>query len=300
VLRHDLRIPERVSSLSHEIYVLRIEGVTEYQIAMILGVVEGVTEFLPISSTGHLILAGKALEFPDDKAQIFNVVIQLGAISSVLVLYRHRFAALLQGSRSTDYLRSLWQPGLNGSAGMLKLAMVTFPILALGFLGKDFIEERLFFPDSVAIAMAVGALVILLIERRNRGGGGFDAESLTWKQALIIGCIQCFALWPGMSRAASAIIGGMLIGFNRKAATEFSFLAAVPALAAAALAKFFGAFHTMTAHDLELIAIGFVISFFTAILSIKCFIGIVSHWSLRPFAFYRLALAAVVLIVLWR
>jgi undecaprenyl-diphosphatase len=279
-------------------YVSRIAAVTEYQIAIILGIVEGITEFLPISSTGHLILAGKALEFADDKAKIFSVVIQFGAISSVLVLYRQRFLALLEGSGRTGYLHALWQPGLNGSAGMLKLAMVTFPVLAIGFLCRDFIKARLFSPFPVAVAMVVGALVILLVERRTRDGGGFDAESLTWKQALIIGCIQCCSLWPGMSRAASAIIGGMLIGFNRKAATEFSFLAAVPALTAAALAEFFGAFHTMTAHDLELIAIGFVISFFTAIVSIKCFIGIVSRWSLRPFALYRLALAAVVLMVL--
>jgi undecaprenyl-diphosphatase len=273
--------------------------VSDYLIAVILGVVEGLTEFLPISSTGHLILTGNALNFADDKAKLFNVVIQLGAISSVLVLYRERFKGLFAGITDRGYLRGIERPGLKGSAGMLKLAMVTFPILAIGLAFKGFIKGRLFSPFPVAVAFAVGAMIIILMERRNQAQGGFEIDSLTWQQALLIGLVQCMALWPGMSRSASAIIGGMLIGFNRKAAAEFSFIAAVPALAAASAADFLGSIHTMTAHDLELIAIGFVISFFTALVSVKWFIGIVSRWSLRPFAYYRLIVAAVVIGLLW-
>ncbi len=272
---------------------------SDYLIAIILGVVEGVTEFLPISSTGHLILTGNALEFNGDKSKIFNVVIQVGAILSVLVLYRERFKGLFEGALDRGYLHDIWRPGLKGAAGMLKLGMVTFPILAIGFLSKDFIKGTLFYPFPVAIALAVGALIILMIERRSQAEKGFDADMLTWQQALVIGLVQCCALWPGMSRAASAIIGGMLIGFNRKAAAEFSFIAAVPALTAAAAADFLGSIHILTAHDLELIAIGFVVSFFTALVSVRWFIGVVSRWSLRPFAYYRLAVAAIVLGLLW-
>jgi undecaprenyl-diphosphatase len=273
--------------------------VSDYLIAVILGIVEGLTEFLPISSTGHLILTGNALQFVDDKAKLFNVVIQLGAISSVLVLYRERFKGLFEGITGQGYLQGLWNPGLKGSAGVLKLAMVTFPILAIGFVFKSFIKAKLFSPLPVAVAFAVGAIIILLIERRNQAQKGFDVDSLTWQLALLIGLVQCMALWPGMSRSASAIIGGMLIGFNRKAAAEFSFIAAVPALAAASAADFLGSLHTITGHDLELIAIGFVVSFFTALVSVKWFIGIVSRWSLRPFAYYRLVVAAVVIVLLW-
>jgi undecaprenyl-diphosphatase len=273
--------------------------VSDYLIAIVMGIVEGVTEFLPISSTGHLILTGNALKFNDDKAKIFNVVIQVGAILSVVVLYRDRFRGLFDGIFGRQYLDGVWNPGLKGSAGMLKLAMVTFPILAIGLLFKSFIKERLFYPFPVALAFATGALIILLVERRNQAEKGFDAEVLTWRQALVIGLVQCLALWPGMSRSASAIIGGMFIGFNRKAAAEFSFIAAVPALAAASAADFLGSIHILNAHDLELIAIGFVVSFFTALVSVKWFIGIVSRWSLRPFAYYRLTVAAIVLVLLW-
>ncbi len=272
---------------------------SEYLIALILGIVEGLTEFLPISSTGHLVLTGNMLEFAEEKAKIFNVVIQVGAISSVLVLYRERFKGLFSGITDRRYLEDMWRPGLKGAAGMLKLAMVTFPILAIGFLFKDFIKAKLLYPFPVALAFAVGAVIILLIERRNQAHEGFDADALTWQQALLIGLIQCMALWPGMSRSASAIIGGMLIGFNRKAAAEFSFIAAVPALAAASAAEFLGSIHTMTNHDLELIAIGFVVSFFTALVSVKWFIGLVSRWTLRPFAYYRLVVATIVIVSLW-
>jgi undecaprenyl-diphosphatase len=150
----------------------------------------------------------------------------------------------------------------------------------------------------VAIAFAVGALLILFVEHKELAPQRDEIESLTWKQSLIIGCVQCLALWPGMSRSASAIIGGMLSGLTRKAAAEFSFLVAVPILGLAALHDLVEAVRVFTYEDLKLVEIGFVVSFFAALVSVKWFIGLVSRWSLKPFAYYRLAVAVFVIVML--
>ncbi len=269
---------------------------SETLIAIILGLVEGITEYLPVSSTGHLILFGDLLEFNGEKAKTFDVVIQLGAILSVLWLYWPRFTALLSGLGGTlKEPRNILEPGLSGAAGLFKLGLVTGPALLLGALFGSKIKEHLFNSTSVAIALAVGAVLILLVERFAKLGGEQGAESLTWRKSILIGCVQCLALWPGMSRSASAIVGGMMVGLSRKAAAEFSFLAAVPILAAAAIHDLFKASAVFTADDMKLVAIGFVVSFITALLTVKWFIGMVSRWSLRPFAYYRLAVAAIVL-----
>ena len=268
-------------------------------IAIILGVVEGLTEYLPISSTGHLILFGEALHFTGEKAKTFDVVIQLGAILSVLVLYRHRFIALFQGLRQgVCKPRTALNPGMAGLQGILKLALVSAPALSVGFIFRGQIKEHLFAPFPVAIAFAVGALLILIVDRNGKVEGQIEIDQLTCRQSFLIGCVQCLALWPGMSRSASTIIGGMLGGLSRAAAAEFSFLAAVPVLSAAALYDLSKALLIFTTKDLELVAIGFVISFVTALIAIKVFISIVSRWSLRPFAYYRLLVAAIVLTLL--
>ena len=265
-------------------------------IAIILGVVEGLTEYLPISSTGHLILFGEALHFTGEKAKTFDVVIQLGAILSVLVLYRHRFVALFKGLRQgVSKPRTALNPGIQG---ILKLALVSAPALSVGFIFRGQIKEHLFAPFPVAIAFAVGALLILIVDRNGKVEGQIEIDQLTCRQSFLIGCVQCLALWPGMSRSASTIIGGMLGGLSRAAAAEFSFLAAVPVLSAAALYDLSKALLIFTTKDLELVAIGFVISFVTALIAIKVFISIVSRWSLRPFAYYRLLVAAIVLTLL--
>jgi len=269
--------------------------VSEYLIAVILGIVEGLTEYLPISSTGHLILTGEALKFTGSKAHSFEVIIQVGAILAVVILFRDRFLRLIPGMFD---LSQVYDKGLQGSAGVFKLGMVTLPAVVMGLLLKDTIKAHLFNPLSVAVAFAVGAIVILLVDRRSGESPGKTIEELTWKESFLIGCIQCAALWPGMSRSASAIIGGMFVGLNRKAAAEFSFLAAVPVLAAAAVKESLDAVKTFSAGDIELICIGLVVSFVTALVTVRWFIGFVSRVSLRPFAWYRLLVALVVVLML--
>jgi undecaprenyl-diphosphatase len=274
--------------------------VSETIIAIILGLVEGITEYLPISSTGHLILFNEALQFTGDRAKNFDIVIQLGAILSVLVLFRERFVALLPDQKEWQHNRQLaFAPGMYGVAGIVKLGLVSAPALAVGFLFGKQIKHYLFAPLPVAIALAVGALLILIVEslklsqQQQR-----QLEELTWKQSLVIGCVQCLALWPGMSRSASAIIGGMVVGLSRRSAAEFSFLAAVPVLTVAALHDLVEAVRIFSYEDLKLVAIGFVVSFFSALITMRWFIGIVSRWSLRPFAYYRLVVAALVVFLL--
>lgn len=266
-------------------------------IAVLLGLVEGFTEYLPISSTGHLILFGEAFQFTGEKAKTFEVVIQLGAILSVLFLFKERFVGLFTGLRaSLRHPSDALRPGLVGAAGLFKLGLTTAPAVILGFLFRKEIKAHLFAPLPVAIAFAVGALLILFVEHKELAPQREEVESLTWKQSLIIGCVQCLALWPGMSRSASAIIGGMLCGLTRKAAAEFSFLVAVPILALAALHDLVEAARVFTYDDLKLVAIGFIVSFFSALVSVKWFIGLVSRWSLKPFAYYRLAVAVFVML----
>jgi undecaprenyl-diphosphatase len=273
--------------------------VSETVIAVILGLVEGITEFLPISSTGHLILFNEALQFTGDRAKNFDIVIQLGAILSVLVLYRERFISLIPNWKELlRNPRALLGPGMYGGAGIAKLGLVSAPALCVAFLFGKQIKEHLFAPLPVAIALAVGALLILIVENLKFGRHERHMEQLTWQQSLIIGFVQCLALWPGMSRSASAIVGGMGIGLSRRSAAEFSFLAAVPILAAAALHDLVEAVRLFSYADLKLVGIGFVVSFFSALVTMRWFISIVSRWSLRPFAYYRLVVAALVIFLL--
>ncbi len=273
-----------------------VEGVL---IAIILGIVEGITEYLPISSTGHLILVGHLLGFSGEKAESFEVIIQLGAILSVLVLYKERFMTLLDGLKGVPSQDDLIRPGLRGAAGIVKLGLVSLPALAMGFLFSKKIKGVLFAPKPVAVAMAVGAVAIILIERFQRDRKEqTEVDTLTWKQAILIGCVQCCALWPGMSRSASTILGGMLVGLSRRSAAEFSFLAAVPILAAAAGKDFLDVLGVFSADEFGLLAIGFVVSFFTALVTVRWFVRVVGSWSLVPFAVYRLVVAAIVFLVM--
>jgi len=267
--------------------------------AVILGLVEGITEYLPVSSTGHLILFGEALQFTGEKAKSFDVVIQLGAILSVLVLFRQRFIGLCGDLREalTDPARGM-QPGIYGVAGLYKLALASLPALTLGFLFRHQIKAHLFAPLPVAAALATGAILILLVEKSAIARQRREVEQLTWQQSVVIGLVQCLALWPGMSRSASTIIGGMLVGLSRKSAAEFSFLAAAPILSVAALHDLVEVVRVFSYEDMKLVAIGFVISFVSALVAIKWFIGLVSHWTLKPFAYYRLFVALLVVVLL--
>jgi undecaprenyl-diphosphatase len=260
-------------------------------LAALMGVIEGITEFLPISSTGHLILAGEFLNFDKamggkEVADAFKVIIQLGAILAVVAAYPRRFTGLLRFNDNT---------GLTGFRGLALLAVTSFPAALLGFATHKTIEKHLFIPLPVAIALIVGAVWILLVEHFPPKVKVKGVDSLTWKEALGIGLFQCLSLWPGMSRSASTIMGGMVLGVERTTATEYSFFAAVPIMIAATVFKLYKCRHLFHADQAQMLAIGFVVSFVVAWLAVKLFIHFLSRHTLIPFGWYRLALAGGVL-----
>jgi undecaprenyl-diphosphatase len=259
-------------------------------LAALMGVVEGITEFLPISSTGHLILAGDFSGFDKlvgkETADAFKVIIQLGAILAVVAAYPGRFAGLL---RFND------DKGLSGFRGLSLLAITTIPAGLLALAAHKIIEEKLFSNMTVAIALAVGAVWILLVERFRPKIKVEGVDSLTWKEALGIGLFQCFSLWPGMSRAASTILGGMMLGVERKTATEYSFFAAVPLMVAATVFDCYKKRALFHGEQMQMLIIGFVVSFIVAWIAVKFFIHFLGRHTLVPFGWYRLALAAAVL-----
>ena len=262
-------------------------------IAAILGIVEGLTEYIPVSSTGHLILAGHLLGFTGPQAETFEIFIQLGAILAVAGAFPGRFLALIPGRT---------EGGLSGWRGLGLLALTTGPGLAMGKLAHDAIKAHLFNPVTVAAGLAVGALLMLATERwcaregrlRTRGLGGF-----TWKQALGIGCFQCLALWPGMSRSSSTIVGGMIFGLERGAAAEYSFLAAVPIISAATVYDLFKSRNLLSVGDIGYFAVGFGVSWLLAWVSIRFLLRFLVTHTLRSFAIYRI-FAALIVFYLWR
>ncbi len=262
-------------------------------IAIILGIVEGLTEFLPVSSTGHLIIAGYALNFTGTKAATFEVFIQLGAILAVVWLYRDRFRQLLQ-FRKTE--------GLQGKRGLMLLGLTTLPALFGGLLLHGIIKEHLFQPFTVAIGLAVGGVVILIFEKLLETGKlttkTLKLDAITKRQALGIGLAQLVALWPGVSRSGATIIGGVLYGLDRKTAVEYSFLAAVPVMIAATSYDLLKNLDVLQASDIPLFATGFITAFVSAVLAIRYFVKFVQRYSFKPFAYYRIVLAALVVIFL--
>ena len=257
--------------------------------AVVLGVIQGLTEFIPVSSTGHLILAGNALGFSGPKADAFDIFIQLGSILAVVALYFGRFTALL------DFRSRPKGGGFRGAAGLAKLGLACFPIMAVGYLLHDRIEAALFAPVPVAAALCFGGGVMLLLEshRFRRAPIGFD--QITPLQCLLIGLFQCLALWPGMSRSGSTIIGAMLTGVDRRAAAEFSFFIAVPVMTAATLFKLMKSLSFLNRDDLAVFAAGFAVTFVVSILAIRFFMGLLARVTLRPFGWYRIALGALIL-----
>jgi len=257
--------------------------------ALVLGLVEGLTEFLPVSSTGHLIVAGHLLGFEGDKANSFDIFIQLGAILAVVFLYRARFFRLLSFERAE---------GFGGLNGIVLLGLTTLPALVFGFLAHSYIKKHLFNPTTVAIGLAVGGLAILLIERNLPKTKRFGLDSLTWREALAVGFFQCLALWPGMSRSGSTILGGMAIGIERKTAAEYSFLAAVPVMFAATAYDLLKSRSFLSSADIPLFLVGFVVSFLSAWFAIKFFIHLLANHTLKPFGWYRIAVAVIILLVM--
>ncbi len=260
--------------------------------AIILGLVEGITEFIPISSTGHLVIAGHLIGFEGDRASTFEIFIQLGAILAVVVLYFDRFWRLIP-----TRLEMKEDDGFSGLRGLLLLAITTIPAVSLGAIGHSTIKNDLFSPGTVAIGLAVGGLAILLVEPRVPAVRTVGLDSITWRDALIIGLFQCLALWPGMSRSAMTILGALIIGVERKTAAEYSFFAAVPALMAATGFDLLQSIGDLGTSDIPIFAIGFVVAFISAWFAVKFFIRLLATHKLAPFGWYRLVVAALVLLL---
>jgi len=253
--------------------------------ALVLGIVEGLTEFLPISSTGHLILAGDLIGFDGPKAKVFEIVIQTGAILAIVWQYRGRFVHAFGGFRGDPAARRF----------VFNLAIAFTPAAVLGLAFASAIKAHLFRPVPVALAFIVGALVILWAERRNHRVRVAHVDEMTWKDALKVGFAQAFALIPGTSRSGATIIGGMLFGLSRQAATEFSFFLAVPTLIAAGGYDFIKHRALFSSADLDMFALGFAAAFAAAIVCVRWLIRYVATHDFKPFAWYRIAFGIVVL-----
>lgn len=258
--------------------------------ALVLGIVEGLTEYIPVSSTGHLILAGNLLGFHDERAKLFEVFIQLGAILAVVILYPKFFLKLIPaGSKSEQ------GEGFSGWQGLVKLGFGALPVFVLGFLAHGYIKEKLFNPFTVAIGLIAGSVLILFAEFKNKNPKRHSIQDLTLLDCLKVGLFQCLSLWPGFSRAGATIVGGLLLGFERRLAAEFSFLLAVPVMTVAVAYDVYKSRHLLAVDDAGMFAIGFVTSFVVALLAVKFFLNYLKNKDFKVFAYYRIVLAILVL-----
>jgi undecaprenyl-diphosphatase len=254
--------------------------------AIILGIVEGLTEFLPISSTGHLILVGDLLKFNDEKGKVFEIVIQVGAILAVCWEYRSKITSVILGLPTQRQAQKF----------TLNLIIAFIPLAGLGLLFGKTIKAELFKPMPVALAFIIGALIIFWAERRNHNVRVHEVDDLTPLDALKLGLAQAFALIPGMSRSGSTIIGGLLFGLSRKAATEFSFFLAIPTLVIASLYDLYKHRELLDlATDAPYFAVGLVAAFISALLAIKALLRYISQHNFIVFAWYRIVFGLLVL-----
>ncbi len=253
--------------------------------ALILGIVEGLTEFLPVSSTGHLILTGALLHFNDERGKLFEIVIQFGAILAVCWEYRVRIAGVIRGLPRERLARRL----------TLNLAVAFVPLAALGLLFGKAIKAHLFNPLTVASAFILGGFVILWAERRQHRVRVQTVDDMTVLDAMKLGIAQAFALIPGTSRSGSTIIGGMLFGLSRQAATEFSFFLAIPTLGVATFYELYKERALLHGADLSMWVVGFVAAFISAFFCVRWLLRYISSHDFTVFAWYRIAFGLVVL-----
>ncbi len=260
-----------------------------WYVAVILGIVEGLTEFLPVSSTGHLIITGHLLGFTGPKAETFEIVIQLGAILAVVTLYWDRFTGLLKTNPEKKF---------SGFYGLWLLFLTSVPASVVGLLTHKYIKMYLFSPTTVAFALGVGAIMIFVVEGMDKKEQTTSLDEITPKLAFGIGLFQCLALWPGFSRSAATIMGGMLLGARRTVAAEYSFIAAVPIMFAATGYDFLKNYKLFETGDLIFLTVGFFVSFISAWIAVKGFIYLLGKLTLRPFAIYRLILVPLIFLFL--
>lgn len=254
--------------------------------ALVMGLVEAASEFLPISSTGHLIIVGDFLGFTGNRAETFEIFIQLGAILAVVWIYRQKLLHVL------SHLSS------DASASRLtfNLAIAFLPAALLGVLFHKFITHYLFNPVSVAGALVAGGVAIILIERCAGAPRVQDVDAMGWRDALAVGVAQCLSLYPGVSRAGATIMGGMVSGLSRRAATEFSFFLAIPVMFAASFFSLYKARHNLVAADIPVFAVGFIAAFVGGLAVVRFLLAYVGRHSFIPFAYYRIVLGGVLLL----
>ena len=254
--------------------------------ALILGIVEGLTEFLPISSTGHLIIVGDLLGYNDETSKVFKIVIQLGAILAVCWNYRKRLTEMVVGLPS--------DPAAQRFAGLLFIGFL--PAAVLGLMFHSAIKAWLFNPITVATALIVGGIIILYVEKRAYHPRISSVDEMRWPDALKVGFAQALAMIPGTSRSGATIIGGLVFGLSRKTAAEFSFFLAIPTMFAATAYDLYKNWALLRADDLPVFAVGFVASFIAAMWAVKGFIRFISNHTFAVFAWYRIVFGVIVLI----
>ena len=269
--------------------------------AALLGIVEGLTEFLPVSSTGHLILVGHLLGFVDERAKVFEIAIQSGAMLAVLWYFRARVISVLSGLGRSD------TAGQSSRQFVIHIALAFMPAAVLGLAFGSAIKRSLFAPVPVALAFIVGGLIILWVEHRQAalvasGQGGprvLSMDAMDWRDAIKLGVAQAFALIPGTSRSGATIIGGMLFGLSRQAATEFSFFLAMPTLMAAGAYDLWKARALLSLEDLPLFAVGLGFSFLSALVCVHWLIRFVASHTFTVFAWYRIGFGGMILVTAW-
>ena len=258
--------------------------------AAVMGIVEGLTEFLPISSTGHLILAGALLGFDDAKAKVFDIAIQTGAIFAVILVYWQKIRSTMVALPRQPKAQRL----------VLNIFIAFLPAVVLGLLFGSAIKAHLFIPTVVASTFIVGGLIILWAEKRPPGSVRvLYVDDMTPIDALKVGLVQCFAMIPGTSRSGATIIGGMLLGLSRQAATDFSFFLAIPTLTGAGVYSLYKERALLSVNDIPMFAVGLLFSFVSAWLCVRWLLRYISTNSFVPFAWYRIAFGIVVLVTAW-
>jgi undecaprenyl-diphosphatase len=257
--------------------------------ALVMGVVEGLTEFLPVSSTGHLILAGALLDFNSEKGKVFEIVIQTGALLAVVWEYRAKLTSVAAKLGSDAGARRF----------VLNLFVAFLPAAVLGLAFSKAIKAHLFQAVPVAIAFILGAFVILWAERRQHTVRVSSVDAMTPVDAFKVGCVQCLALIPGTSRSGATIIGGLLFGLSRQAATEFSFFLAIPTLLAAGGYQLYSARHLLSSADAGWFGAGMIAAFISALLCVRWLLRYISRHSFEGFAWYRIAFGVVILLTAW-
>ncbi|MCL2468724.1 MAG: undecaprenyl-diphosphate phosphatase [Alphaproteobacteria bacterium] len=256
--------------------------------AAIMGVVEGLTEFLPVSSTGHLLLMNEILHFEGPQGNVFEIVIQFGAILAVVAVYFQRlWRVAIKAPRDPQARRFLYA-----------VLLAFLPAMVIGFFAHGFIKAVLFNPIVVAVSLVLGGIVILVIEKKAPVPTVHEIEDMPMKTALYIGLAQCIAMIPGVSRSGATIMGSLLLKVDRKTAAEFSFFLAIPTMAAATAYDLYKNFGHLTADDGIVIAIGFVVSFLVAYGVVKTFVGFISRHGFAPFAWYRIVIGLAAIMAL--